>query len=214
MSIVFLGWPRTGSTWLHTNLMMNNPDRFKNLGGVKESHMFYSDPDRALTEFNHDTIDFSTNNWSMDSWIAKELVKKCDHFIMVHRPIKDIIKSYFLLIHNDINAWEGWQKSVMINKLVYIGDILQRWVEFTSGNISLYEFGDLQKDSIKYFNLVSSNMKLRSASRLTNHELSEIKIKQRPDSLKITNFELQCLVAEQEDKYEFFKKRTNYQRMP
>ena len=70
--IVYLGMPKCASTWLWEKIKQN----FE-YNGDKEPH--------TLVEFGateNNIVDFSTNNWSMDSSTAKKIDKK------VHTEIK------------------------------------------------------------------------------------------------------------------------------
>ena len=147
MKLIYLGWPRCGSSWLH-KVMQANAD-LKDLNDEKESHLFYTDPDRALELFQEGMMDFSTNNWSMDSWVAERLQDAT--FVMIHRHPVEQIKSYHCMMKND---WAAWQTACRFNKLLAIGDVLERWLRFTNGNILLYEFEDLQADPIAFGSMV------------------------------------------------------------
>ena len=147
MKLIYLGWPRCGSSWLH-KVMQANAD-LKDLNDEKESHLFYTDPDRALELFQEGMMDFSTNNWSMDSWVAERLQDAT--FVMIHRHPIEQIKSYHCKMKND---WAAWQTACRFNKLLAIGDVLERWLRFTKGNLLLYEFEDLQADPVTFGSMV------------------------------------------------------------
>ena len=139
MRLVYLGWPRCGSTWLHENIKRNIG--LADLGGIKESHMFLHQPDLALSSFSDNMMDFSTNNWSMDSWVAREMIKNIDICIMIHRVATDLIKSYHWG-----QSWDDWQTACKSNKLIDYGDTLERWIDIAGDKLQLYEFAELQKD--------------------------------------------------------------------
>lgn len=147
MKLIYLGWPRCGSSWLHKVMVANT--NLRDLNDEKESHLFYTDPARALELFDEGMMDFSTNNWTMDSWVASEL-KDCT-FLMVHRHLLEQIKSYCYHMKND---WASWQTACRFNKLPDVGDALERWLELTAGNIYLYEFSDLQHDPAAFGSMV------------------------------------------------------------
>jgi len=151
MKLIYLGWPRCGSSWLH-KVMHANTD-LKDLNNEKESHLFYTDPERALDLFQDGMMDFSTNNWSMDSWVAKRLQGAT--FVMIHRHPAEQIKSYHYMMKND---WTTWQTACRFNQLLATGDVLERWLGFTDGNMLLYEFEDLQADPIAFGSMVLKDL--------------------------------------------------------
>lgn len=156
MKLLYLGWPRCGSTWLHMNIKNNTG--LKDLAGIKESHMFLYQPDEALKLFTYDMMDFSTNNWSMDSWVAKKIIREIDMCIMIHRDAHSLIKSYHWG-----GSWQDWQTACKSNKLIDFGDTLSRWMDIAGPKLRLYEFADLGNDPDAFGRRVLGDMGYQDA---------------------------------------------------
>lgn len=200
MKVLYLGWPRSGSTWLYKNIKQNS--NLKDVGGVKESHLLYNDPIQGLLEFCDDSMDFSTNNWSIDSYIANKL--DATHYIMIHRHPREILYSYHALLENQ---WDQWQSSCLSNKLLNVGDILERWLNFKK-KILLYEFADLTANPGDFAKMVLTDIGLPTDNisvTPVNTSLSTTRHQLRPD--------LETLLVQQEEKFQELKGLAVYRRL-
>jgi len=201
MRLLYLGWPRSGSTWLHK--MLRASTELKDLDQQKESHLFYSDPIKGLDMFEHGMMDFSTNNWSMDSWVAARL-KDCT-CMMIHRHPASIMRSYHMQMAND---WQQWQTACRFNNLLRVGDTLERWLGLTHGNLLLYEFEDLQHDPVRFANMVLADLSLPAAN-----------IDPTPASVSVYHAlepmqeDLLQLAETQENKYQTLANSARYKRL-
>lgn len=171
MRLIYLGWPRSGSSWLHDLIKSNSS--LRDLGGMKESHLFYTDPQRALAEFTEGMMDFSTNNWSMDSWVARQL-KDC-RFIFLHRHPLEIMISYHSKMDYD---WDEWQRACEFNNLLNVGNVLERWIDLVGDGITVYEFADLVDSPERFGRMVLGDLGL-SAGTINPVALNESNPKPR-----------------------------------
>ena len=200
MKILYLGWPRSGSTWLYENIKQNS--NLRDVGGIKESHLLYNDPVQGLLEFHDASIDFSTNNWSMDSSIANKL--DATHYIMVHRHPLEILYSYHAKLGNQ---WDKWQSSCLSNKLLNVGDIIERWLNLKK-KILLYEFTDLSANPEDFAKMVLTDLGLPTDNisvAPVNASVSKTQNQLCP--------QLEELLAQQEEKFQALKGLADYRRL-
>lgn len=201
MKLIYLGWPRCGSSWLHK--VMRENTELKDLNDEKESHLFYTDPQRGLELFQDDMMDFSTNNWTMDSWVANEL-HDCT-FLLIHRHPAEQMKSYCSKMMND---WTNWQIACQFNKLLDIGDTLERWINFTAGDIFVYEFSDLQSDPVAFGSMILEDL----GYEIKKIDPSKILASYNNQPLDISDALLKK-IEEQESKFQRLVTSTRYRRL-
>ena len=78
--IAYLGMPRCASSWLYNNLKHIETGEL-----VKEPHTLYTNPVNLDNYCNNRVLDFSTNNWSMDSNVAKAVDAYVTDYILIVR---------------------------------------------------------------------------------------------------------------------------------
>lgn len=154
--IVFLGLPKTGSTWIYDNLKCNVPIDHNR---PKEPHVFDNQYYFDKEDTTH-TFDFTTQNWSMDSGLAKQL----DQYV----------EKYFYLARNPIHlisSWHNWtnqhqcfkqtQLTAQFSRLCDIGSILERWYHLVGEDkivVDIYE--NLKKDQAQFFKQICKKLSI------------------------------------------------------
>ena len=83
--IVYLGMPKCASTWIWEKIRHNFDYK-----GIKEPHTLVE-----LGEANNNLVDFSTNNWSMDSSTAKKIDNDVSNYIFIIRDPVELATSYY-----------------------------------------------------------------------------------------------------------------------
>jgi hypothetical protein len=183
--IVYLGMPRCASSWLYNQLCSTNE--------IKETHYLYSTPmdiDRYCT---NRAFDFSTNNWSMDSDVA--------------RAIDPYVSKYILIFRNPIELWRSFQsnpitqtsaQSLIINKLLCYGDIVERWYSLVnSDKIIIENYSEIEKDCVMFIKNLTSKLEIPEPQHISSEKINVFDKK----SMAISNREQQILI-EQVDKLE------------
>jgi len=150
--IVYLGMPKCASTWLYEKIIYNF-----NYTGEKEPH--------TLVEWgktNNDIIDFSTNNWSMDSSTAEILDKKVSHYIYIVRDPIELATSYYLQTGTGRNFNE-FVDSLIKTKLLCFGDIIERWYNLVdSSKILVYNYNiDIQNNQEQFLEGITKILNLK-----------------------------------------------------
>lgn len=144
--IVYLGMPKCASTWLYDKIIHN----FK-YNGIKEPH--------TLVEYgktNNDIIDFSTNNWSMDSKTALELDSKVSKYIYIVRDPIELATSYYLQTSKNEN-FDDYVDSLVKTKLLCFGDIIERWYNLVDkSKILVYNYNnDIQNNQQSFLDEIT-----------------------------------------------------------
>lgn len=144
--IVYLGMPKCASTWLYDKIQHN----FE-YDGIKEPH--------TLVEYgktNNDYIDFSTNNWSMDSKTALELDSKVSKYIYIIRDPIELATSYYLQTAKNEN-FNDYVDSLIKTKLLCFGDIIERWYNLVDKNkILVYNYNnDIQNNQQSFLDKIT-----------------------------------------------------------
>jgi len=139
--IIYLGMPKCASGWLYSKIIHNF-----DYTGEKEPH--------TLVEWgktNNDIIDFSTNNWSMDSSTAKILDTKVSYYIYIIRDPIELATSYYLQTGKAINFNE-FVDSLIKTKLLCFGDIIERWYNLVDrSKILVYNYDiDIQNNQEQF----------------------------------------------------------------
>jgi len=148
--IVYLGMPRAASSWIFNHL-----SSALNYTGEKEPHQMYK-----TGELPSACIDFSTNNWSMDSCTAKELDKIATHYIIVARDPLELAQSYYALTGTDTSFKEF--TSYMINaNLLMQGDILERWMGMVDcSKILPYDYKEIKDNSQQFMSQLCNDLNI------------------------------------------------------
>ena len=144
--IVYLGMPKCASTWLYDKIIHN----FK-YNGIKEPH--------TLVEYgktNNDIIDFSTNNWSVDSKTALELDSKVSKYIYIVRDPIELATSYYLQTSKNEN-FDDYVDSLVKTKLLCFGDIIERWYNLVDkSKILVYNYNnDIQNNQQSFLDEIT-----------------------------------------------------------
>ena len=140
--IVYLGMPKCASTWLWQKIKKN----FE-YDGVKEPH--------TLVEFgkkNNGIIDFSTNNWSMDSSTARIIDPTVSKYILIVRDPIELATSYYLQTRMQGESFDDFVLTLIKTKLICYGDIIQRWYSLVGKDkILLYDYNKDIKNNHEAF---------------------------------------------------------------
>jgi len=140
--IVYLGMPKCASTWLWQKIKKN----FE-YDGVKEPH--------TLVEFgkkNNEIIDFSTNNWSMDSSTARIIDPTVSKYILIVRNPIELATSYYLQTRMQRESFDDFVLTLIKTKLICYGDIIQRWYSLVGKDkILLYDYNKDIKNNHEAF---------------------------------------------------------------
>jgi hypothetical protein len=165
--IVYLGMPRCASSWLYNNLKHIETGEL-----VKEPHTLYTNPINLNEYCNSRVLDFSTNNWSMDSDVAKAIdVYVSDYILIVRNPI-DLAVSYKSLFNND-QSLDDFISTMIINKLLCYGDIIERWYTLVDPNkIHIYDYNDIRVDNTKFINDVIAKLGIDVTSMIDNTKVN------------------------------------------
>ena len=150
--IVYLGMPKCASTWLY-NKIIHNFDYI----GVKEPHTLVE-----WGETNNDIIDFSTNNWSMDSSTAKILDAKVSHYIYIVRDPIELATSYYIQLRAEGNFNE-FVDSLIKTKLLCFGDIIERWYNLVDrSKILVYNYNrDIQNNQEQFLEDITKILNIK-----------------------------------------------------
>lgn len=150
--IVYLGMPKCASTWLWNNLRQN-----LNYTGDKEPH--------TLVEsglLNNEILDFSTNNWSMDSSTVRNIDSKVSNYIYIIRDPVDLATSYFKQVGLQEESFDDFVTSLIKTKLLCFGDIIERWHNLVDKNkILIYNYeADIANNNEKFILDLYQKLKL------------------------------------------------------
>ncbi len=158
--IVFLGLPKTGSTWIYRNLKFN---KFLNIPNVKENvkepHVFNNQCYFTEQDVKR-TVDFTTQNWSMDSGLARQLDKYVDKYLYIVRNPLDLVKSW----HNWTIEGQNFEDTQMLTTrsgLCSIGSVLERWYHLAGKDkivVDLYE--NLKQNQEEFFKKICKELSI------------------------------------------------------
>jgi hypothetical protein len=159
--IVYLGMPRCASSWLYDNLKHIETGEL-----VKEPHTLYTDPNNLDEYCANRVLDFSTNNWSMDSSVAKSIDPYVSDYVLVVRNPVDLAVSYKSLFVTQ-QPLDDFVSTMIINKLLCFGDIVERWYNLVDANkIHIYSYEELQSNNLKFIDSITKKLKI--TADLTN----------------------------------------------
>jgi hypothetical protein len=202
--IVYLGMPRCASTWLYDNLKHIE----SNTSTVKETHHFYKDPIDLSDYCKTNVLDFSTNNWSMDSTVVKEIDPMVSNYILIIRDPIELTISYRSLF--DISQpLDDFTYTLILNKILCYGDIIERWYNLVDpAKILIYRYSDLLANNEEF--LLSITKKLQIPMVSTSDIMPKTNITNKYVQLmqQETTKLLQCKIILQQQ-IEKFEKITN-----
>lgn len=170
--IVYLGMPRCASSWLYSHLSLAME--------TKESHYLYTNPLNINEYCSSRILDFSTNNWSMDSNVAEAIDPYVSYYVLIFRDPIDLAQSYKSIINNT-QSFEDFVKYQIITKLLCYGDIIERWRNLVElDKILVYDYAEVgSAEFLKTFanttgleTLAYNNKKINSATYIKSEELS------------------------------------------
>ena len=140
--IVYLGMPKCASSWLWQKIRKNFEYH-----GLKEPH--------TLVEFgekNNNIIDFSTNNWSMDSSTARRIDPSVSKYILIVRDPIELATSYYLQTKLEGESFDNFVLTLVKTKLICYGDIIKRWYNLVDKEkILIYNYNKDIEDNHQVF---------------------------------------------------------------
>tara|TARA_R100000008_G_C3579411_1_gene167431 strand:+ start:1329 stop:1913 length:585 start_codon:yes stop_codon:yes gene_type:complete len=136
--IIYLGMPKCASTWIWNSIKHNF-----DYDGTKEPH--------TLVEWgtkHNDIIDFSTNNWSMDSTTVQLVDKDISKYILIIRDPIELAISYYVQTGVNGETFDEFVDALIKTKLLCFGDIIERWYKLVDKNkILVYNYNtDIQNN--------------------------------------------------------------------
>tara|TARA_Y100001937_G_scaffold60140_1_gene82444 strand:- start:66 stop:656 length:591 start_codon:yes stop_codon:yes gene_type:complete len=129
--IIYLGMPKCASTWLWHKIRKNF-----DYDGIKEPH--------TLVEFgkkHNDIVDFSTNNWSMDSSTALKIDPNVSKYVFIIRDPIELATSYYLQTKLEGESFDDFVFTLVKTKLICFGDVIERWYNLVDKEkILIYDY--------------------------------------------------------------------------
>ena len=152
--IVYLGMPKCASSWLWQKIRKNFEYH-----GLKEPH--------TLVEFgekNNNIIDFSTNNWSMDSSTARRIDPSVSKYILIVRDPIELATSYYLQTKLEGESFDNFVLTLVKTKLLCYGDIIQRWYNLVDKEkILIYNYNkDIENNHQVFIRDICKKLSLES----------------------------------------------------
>ena len=146
--------PKCASTWLWHKIRKN----FK-YDGIKEPH--------TLVEFgekHNDIIDFSTNNWSMDSSTAMRIDPSVSKYILIVRDPMELATSYYLQTKLEGESFDDFVFTLIKTKLICFGDVIERWYNLVDREkILIYDYNkDIQNKHETFINDICNKLNLKT----------------------------------------------------
>ena len=187
--IVYLGLPRCASSWIYEQLGSTE---------IKETHYLYTDPKDPITYCKNRSFDFSTNNWSMDSDVAQTIDPYVSKYILVIRNPVDLAISYKTMF-NTSQSLDNFISTLIVNKLLCYGDIIDRWYKLVDPNkILIYSYDDIVVDSRAFMAQLTEQLKLPTPTAIN---LARINASQHKKYEPMSNKNISTLI-EQCSKFE------------
>ena len=171
--IVYLGLPRCASSWIYSHLNQTNE---------KETHYLYTNPQDPIGYVKNKKFDFSTNNWSMDSDIVSGIDPYVEKYILTVRNPIDLAVSYKspFNLHQTLDQFVN---TLLINKLLCYGDIIERWYRLTDpGKILIYNYDDILADNQTFMTKLLEDLSL-SATDSVNTTKVNLSINKKYETL-------------------------------
>jgi len=187
--IVYLGLPRCASTWMFSHM---------NETSVKETHYLYTSPDNPAEYAQTNQFDFSTNNWSMDSEVAKVIDPYVEKYILTVRNPIDLAVSYKNLFELP-QTLDQFVDTLIVNKLLCYGDIIERWYNLVDpSKILIYNYDDLLADNEKFISRLTNDLAVPMIKPVSNEKIN-VSANKVYDLVSNTNLQI---LSEQIDKFE------------
>ena len=155
--IVYLGMPKCASTWLWNKIIHNFGD-----GLIKEPHTLVEHG-----KLNNPFIDFSTNNWSMDSSTVRTIDKDVSRYIFIVRDPLELANSYYQQTAMEGESFNDFVFTLVKTKLLCYGDIIERWYNLVDRNkILIYDYNkDIQNKQEQFVKDICQKLGIGSFDR-------------------------------------------------
>lgn len=151
--IVYLGMPRCASSWLYDQL---KHIEFANT--IKETHYLYTNPENVTEYCKSKILDFSTNNWSMDSAVATNIDPYVTNYVLVFRDPIELAISYKTLF-NIQQSLDDFVSTMITNKLLCYGDILERWYSLVDpGKLLVFKYDQIAEDNTLFIRALTTKL--------------------------------------------------------
>ena len=170
--IVYLGMPKCASTWLWNKIIHNF-----NYDGIKEPHTLVE-----LGKANNAIIDFSTNNWSMDSSTAKIIDQDVTKYIFIVRDPIELATSYYLQTAMEGESFNDFVYTLIKTKLLCFGDIIERWYHLVDKNkILIYDYNkDIQNKQETLIQDICTKLNIASYDKSVPLEMKVLETENKP----------------------------------
>ena len=150
--IVYLGMPRCASSWLYNQIGQAD--------AIKETHHLYTNPINLEEYCQSRILDFSTNNWSMDSDVVKYIDPYVTHYILVLRDPIELAISYKTLF-NDGQSLDDFVSTLITNKLLCYGDIIERWYNLVDpSKILIFSYDQIVEDNVGFVTALTKQINM------------------------------------------------------
>lgn len=152
--IVYLGMPKCASSWLWNKVIHNFGNDL-----IKEPHTLVE-----KGKVDNPFIDFSTNNWSMDSSTVRMLDKDVSKYIFIIRDPLELANSYYQQTAMDSESFNEFVFTLVKTKLLCFGDIIERWYNLVDRNkILIYDYNkDIQDKQDRFIKDICQKLNLPS----------------------------------------------------
>ena len=152
--IVYLGMPKCASSWLWNKVIHNFGNDL-----TKEPHTLVE-----KGKVDNPFIDFSTNNWSMDSSTVRMLDKDVSKYIFIIRDPLELANSYYQQTAMDSESFNEFVFTLVKTKLLCFGDIIERWYNLVDRNkILIYDYNkDIQDKQDRFIKDICQKLNLPS----------------------------------------------------
>jgi hypothetical protein len=165
---------------------------------VKETHYLYTSPDNPAEYAQTNQFDFSTNNWSMDSEVAKVIDPYVEKYILTVRNPIDLAVSYKNLFELP-QTLDQFVDTLIVNKLLCYGDIIERWYNLVDpSKILIYNYDDLLADNEKFISRLTNDLAVPMIKPVSNEKIN-VSANKVYDLVSNTNLQI---LSEQIDKFE------------
>ena len=170
--IVYLGMPKCASTWLWNKISYNF-----DYNGKKEPHTLV-EQGRA----NNAIVDFSTNNWSMDSSTAKMIDHSVSKYIFIVRDPIELATSYYLQTAMEGESFNNFVATLVNTKLLCFGDIIERWYNLVDRNkILTYDYDkDIKNNQDRFIQDICSKLSINGYDKSQPLDQKVLETKNKP----------------------------------
>jgi hypothetical protein len=170
--IVYLGMPKCASTWIWEKIRHNFDYK-----GIKEPHTLVE-----LGEANNNLVDFSTNNWSMDSSTAKKIDNDVSNYIFIIRDPVELATSYYKQTAMPGESFNDFVYSLVKTKLICFGDIIERWYNLVDSNkILIYDYNkDIANNQELFMNRLCKDLNLNDYDQSVPLQDKVLETKNKP----------------------------------